>query len=74
MKRSFTVPEHLIDQAKAISGPRGLSAYMTRALETQLQIDRLTQYVEAVEAEQGPIPDEVTAQVYADIADADGQR
>ncbi|MCL2850061.1 MAG: hypothetical protein FWE61_08465 [Micrococcales bacterium] len=74
VKRSFTIPADLIEQAQLRSGARGLSAYMARALEAQLRIDRLNEYVVAAEAEQGPVPDEVLAQVYADIAAADARR
>ncbi|MCL2089703.1 MAG: hypothetical protein FWH11_00495 [Micrococcales bacterium] len=74
VKRSFTIPEHLVDQARTRSGPGGLSAYVARALEAQLRVDQLTEYVETVEAERGPIPAHVSAQVYADIADADAHR
>ncbi|MCL2468355.1 MAG: hypothetical protein FWF02_07735 [Micrococcales bacterium] len=74
VKRSFTIPADLIEQAQLRSGPRGLSAYLTQALEAQLRIDRLNEYVAAAEAEQGPVPDEVLAQVYADIAAADARR
>lgn len=73
VKRSFTIPRHLIDQAQARSGPRGLSAYLTQALEAQLRVDRLSEYVAAAEAEQGPVSDDVLAQVYADIDAADSR-
>ncbi len=72
-KKSLTIPQDLVDEAEARSGPRGLSAYVTRALATQLELDRLADYTEAAEAEQGPVPDRVRSQVYADLAAADAE-
>lgn len=72
-KKSLTIPQDLVDEAEARSGPRGLSAYVARALATQLELDRLADYTEAADAEQGPVPDQVRAQVYADLAAADAE-
>ena len=67
VKKSFTIPGDLVAEAETRAGARGLSAYVTKALATQLQIDRLTEYVETTEALHGPIPDDVTAQMWADV-------
>ncbi len=72
-KKSLTIPRDLVDEAEARSGPRGLSAYVARALAAQLELDRLADYAEAAEAELGPVPDEVRAQVHADLAAADAE-
>ena len=74
VKRSFTIPEDLLVEAQERTGPGGLSAYMARALETQLRIDRLSEYVAAADAQNGPVTTEMMAQVCADIADADALR
>jgi len=72
-KKSLTIPQDLVDEAEARSGPRGLSAYVARALATQLELDRLTDYTEAAQAQLGPVPERVREQVYADLAAADAE-
>jgi len=72
-KKSVTIPENLLAEAQERSGSRGLSAYVTRALATQLEIDRLSDYVTAVEAENGPVPQHIQDQFYADLAAADAK-
>ena len=72
-KKSLTIPEGLLEEAEERSGPRGLSAYVTRALATQLEIDRLGDYVTAAEAQNGPVPQAVREQFYADLAAADAE-
>jgi len=72
-KKSVTIPQDLVDEAEARSGRRGLSAYVARALATQLELDRLSDYTEAARAELGPVPEHVRQQVRADLAAADAE-
>jgi hypothetical protein len=60
-------------EVEARGGERGYSAYVNRALETQLNLDRLREYLDAADAELGSVPNEVMAQVYADIEAADAE-
>lgn len=69
----ISIPRGLLAEAEERSGPGGLSEYVTRALATQLEIDRLGDYLDAAEAVNGPVTDELRAQVYADIAAADAE-
>jgi hypothetical protein len=71
VKKSVTIPGDLAIEAEGLSGDRGFSAYVTRALATQVRIDRLTEYINTTAADLGPVPEEVRAQVRADIAIAD---
>ena len=73
VKRSVTIRQDLNDEVQQRGGERGYSAYVNRALETQINLDRLREYIDAADAELGPVPDEVMAQVYADIEAADAE-
>ena len=70
VRKSFTLRDDLVREAEGIAGPRGMSQYVNRALETQLRVDRLTDYIETTEAELGPVPGEVMQSVANDIAAA----
>ena len=67
VKRSVTVRDDLNREVEARSGKGGYSAYVNRALTTQLELDRLGELVAGWEADMGPVPDDVMRQVYADI-------
>lgn len=62
-KVSLTLEEELVAEARAASGSRGLSGYVNRALGRQLQHDRLTRLLQALEDEAGPVDDEVLEEV-----------
>jgi hypothetical protein len=70
VKKSVTIPGDIAAEVESRIGSNGLSAYVTRALATQLQIDRLTEYVDVTEASDGPIPGPVVEQMRADVAAA----
>jgi hypothetical protein len=70
VKKSVTIPGDIIDQVEPRLGSGGLSAYVTRALATQLQIDQLTEYVEVTQRSEGPIPADVLHQMREDLAAA----
>ena len=62
-KVSLTLEENLVDEARKVSGTRGLSSYVNRALGHQLQQDRLAGLLNELEKEAGPIDDEIMEEV-----------
>ena len=54
-KTPLTLDRALLAAARELVGQRGLSRYVNRALRHQLQRDRLTALLEALEPEAGPI-------------------
>ena len=72
-KKSVTIPLYLLAEAEDRTGARGLSAYVAKALATQLELDRLADYISVTEYANGPIPESVQEQFYADIAAADAE-
>lgn len=70
-KKSVTIPADLLNEAEERTGPRGLSAYVARALATQLELDRLDDYLTACEETNGPVTAEMRAKILADRAEAD---
>jgi len=67
VKRSVTVRDDLNREVEARSGKGGYSAYVNRALATQIELDRLGELVAGWNTEMGPVPDDVVRQVHADI-------
>lgn len=53
------LPQVLLTEARARAGRRELSSHVNEALRRQLQRDRLGELLAEMEAESGPIPDEV---------------
>jgi len=70
VKKSFTLRERLVKEAEQFTGPRGMSAYLDRALENQLRMDRLTDYLKTTEAELGAISPAIQSQARTDMAAA----
>lgn len=62
-KVSLTLDQDLVSEAREVSGSRGLSSYVNRALGRQLQHDRLAGFLEELEREAGPIDADVLKQV-----------
>ena len=58
-KVSLSIDEDVLSEARDRAGHRELSSYVNDALRRQLQRDRLTELLAEMEAESGPIPDEV---------------
>ncbi len=56
---SLSLDEGLVQAARDYAGRRGLSSYVNRALNRQLQRDRILALLDEMEKEAGPI-DEVT--------------
>lgn len=62
-KVSVTLDDALVKAARRRAGSRGLSGYVNAALQRQLQRDRLVEFLDSVEHEQGPIAADVMAEV-----------
>ncbi|MCG8462038.1 MAG: hypothetical protein MI919_37620 [Holophagales bacterium] len=58
-KVSLSLDEHLVESARARVGRRGLSRYVNRALERQLQHDRVSRLLEELDSEHGPVSREL---------------
>ncbi len=56
-KVSLSIDADVLAEARARSGSRELSAYVTDAVRRQLQRDRLGELLAELDAESGPIPD-----------------
>jgi len=74
VKRSVSIREDLDQRVAERSGVRGYSSFVNRALETQLQLDLLDDYIAVAVAEHGPVPEETMAEVLADIEAAKARR
>ncbi|HZT64211.1 MAG TPA: hypothetical protein VFA11_00330 [Acidimicrobiales bacterium] len=62
-KVSVTLPSPLLERIKAKVGVRGVSGYVARALEAEERREALRAWLEAQDAEHGPVPSEVMEQV-----------
>ena len=62
-KVSLTLEEELLAEARALTGARGLSSYVNRALRHQLQHDRLAGLLADFEQEMGAIEPGVMEEV-----------
>lgn len=58
-KVSLSIDEDVLAEARARAGRRELSSYVNDALRRQLQRDRLAELLAEMDAESGPVPDEV---------------
>jgi hypothetical protein len=74
VKRSVTIRGDLDTQVEARVGPRGYSAYVNKALETQTRLDLLDEIIAASVAEHGPIPARVFDEIASDIQAARARR
>jgi Arc/MetJ family transcription regulator len=61
-KVSVSIDDDLLDTARDRVGRRELSSYVNEALRRQLQRDRLVELLAQMEAESGPIPDDLMEQ------------
>jgi Arc/MetJ-type ribon-helix-helix transcriptional regulator len=73
-KVSVTLPAGLLDRIRQRVGTRGLSSYVAHALEEEERREALQAWLTSQDAEFGPVPDEVIAEVRAQwLRDAEGQ-
>ena len=61
-KVSLSLDEDVLSEARHRAGRRELSSYVNEALRRQLQRDRLAELLVEMDAESGPIPDDVMEQ------------
>lgn len=58
-KVSLIIEEDVLAEARARAGRRGLSSFVNEALRQRLQHDRLRDLLAEMEAESGPVSDEL---------------
>lgn len=58
-KVSLSIDEDVLAEARERAGRRELSSYVNEALRRQLQRDRLADLLAEMDAESGPVPDDV---------------
>ncbi len=58
-KLSISIPKELARSVRRRVGPRGLSGFAARALRHELERAQLGDYLAELEAELGPVPDEL---------------
>jgi spore coat protein CotH len=73
-KRSVTIRGDLDSRIEARVGPRGYSAYVNKALDTQIQLDLLDEIIAASIADHGPVPDHVFDEIASDVQAARARR
>ncbi|MBV9381548.1 MAG: CopG family transcriptional regulator [Streptosporangiaceae bacterium] len=56
------MPEDLTAEVRARTGPGGFSRYVTEAVGAQLRHDLLGELLDELEAEYGPVPEELLEQ------------
>ncbi len=65
-KVSVSLPDSLTRSIRQLVGPGRFSAYVTAAVERQLELDRLAELVAGIEERRGgPIPEELMAEAEA---------
>ncbi len=62
-KISVTLDPKVAAEAREVAGRGGLSAFVNEALRQQLQAVRLRRLLDEMEAEAGPIPEDVRREV-----------
>lgn len=58
-KVSLSIDDQVLAEARQRAGRRELSAYVSDALRRRLQQDRLTELLDQLRVESGPIPDDL---------------
>jgi hypothetical protein len=58
-KVSLSIEEDVLREARERAGRRELSSYVSESLRRQLQHDRLGELLAQLDAESGPVPDEL---------------
>ena len=53
-KISATIDKDLVEQIRAMVGPRGVSSFLTQAAREKLQRARILAYLDSLDAEHGP--------------------
>jgi post-segregation antitoxin (ccd killing protein) len=58
-KLSISVPSALVEAIRRRVGPRGVSGFITKAIEHELEREQLETFLRELEEEHGAIPDDV---------------
>jgi hypothetical protein len=58
-KVSVSMPEELAEAVRARTGAGGFSRYVTEAVDREIRHDLLGELIDELEAEYGPVPEEV---------------
>jgi Arc/MetJ family transcription regulator len=61
-KVSLSLDADVLAEARSRAGRRELSSYVNEAVRRRLQHDRLAELLAEMEAESGPVPDDVLAE------------
>lgn len=69
----MTIPEDLLDEIRAEADERGISAYVTEALRSKRDRDRLLELVRWLEEEHGPVTDSERSAAYGALDDLDAE-
>jgi hypothetical protein len=72
-KITVTIPEDLLEEIRAETAERGISAYVTEAIRLKQNQDKLRELVDWLEEEYGPITEEERAAVEQEMADLDSE-
>lgn len=72
-KITVTVPEELLDEIRAEAAERGLSSYVTEALRSKRDRDRLRELVTWLQEEHGPVTEQERAAAIEDLEDLDAE-
>ena len=74
VKKSVTIRPDLDAEVSARTTSRGYSSYVNTALENQIARDKLKEYLDAAEAEHGPVPEDMINAVQRDKVLAERRR
>jgi post-segregation antitoxin (ccd killing protein) len=72
-KVTVTIPEDLLEEIRAEADERGISAYVTEALRSKRDRDKLQELVHWLEEEHGPVTDPERSAAYDALEDLDAE-
>jgi len=71
-KVSVSMPEELAEAVRARTGAGGFSRYVTEAVDREIRHDLLGELIDELEAEYGPVPQEVLEEARREWPDYEG--
>jgi Arc/MetJ-type ribon-helix-helix transcriptional regulator len=72
-KVTVTIPEDLLDEIRAETAERGLSAYVAEALRFKRDRDRLRELADWLQEEHGPLTEEERTAAFGELGDLDAE-
>ncbi len=72
-KITVTIPEELLEEIRDAATERGISAYVTEAVQQKRDRDLLIELSDWLEEEYGPVTDEELAAAYAELEEIDAE-